>query len=420
MSARVTIVTAGHLATCPRMLKAADALHGAGYRVRVVSANHTAWAEAADREIAASREWTWVSVDYSRGSAAVARLTTGIRFKAAQGISSRVGAERVPMAVAVRAYSRAHDELVRAVESAPADLIYGGTTGALAAVAEASASLGVPYAVDFEDLHSGEHDADEGDEFPALAARVERSVIEAARFATAGSPLIADAYADRYGVRPTPIHNTFSIAFGDGPGLQRGEMREQTRRAPLRVYWFSQTIGPGRGLDDAVRACGRVEHPIEIHLRGRAIPEYAAHLHALREECAPSLRVVEHPPAAPDRMVALAQPYDAGLSGEEPAVLNRDLCLGNKIFTYLAASVPVIMSRTAAQAQLARDLGDAARTYRVGDVDGLAAHLAALAADADLRRHARAAAGVAALRRWHWEHPLDRGALLAHVASVIQ
>ena len=36
MSARICVVTAGHLSTSPRMLKAADALHAAGYHVRVV------------------------------------------------------------------------------------------------------------------------------------------------------------------------------------------------------------------------------------------------------------------------------------------------------------------------------------------------------------------------------------------------
>ena len=41
MSKKVCVVTAGHLSTCPRKLKAADALHADGYVVRVVSAVHT-------------------------------------------------------------------------------------------------------------------------------------------------------------------------------------------------------------------------------------------------------------------------------------------------------------------------------------------------------------------------------------------
>jgi len=51
-------------------------------------------------------------------------------------------------------------------------------------------------------------------------------------------------------------------------------------------------------------------------------------------------------------MVRLAQPYDAGLACDEPVGLSRQFCLANKVFTYLAAGVPVIMSRTPAQARL--------------------------------------------------------------------
>src|SRR6267142_242478 len=55
MTRRICVVTAGHLATCPRMLKAADAFLAEGYDVRVVSTRTTGWATAADADIAASR-----------------------------------------------------------------------------------------------------------------------------------------------------------------------------------------------------------------------------------------------------------------------------------------------------------------------------------------------------------------------------
>jgi len=79
--------------------------------------------------------------------------------------------------------------------------------------------------------------------------------------------------------------------------------------------------------------------------------------------------------------------------------------------------VPVVLSRTPAQAALAPELGDAAFVYDTGDAAGLSAQLRRLA-DPERRRAARAAARAAAERRWHWEHPLDRGALLAQVAAV--
>jgi len=407
---RITIVTAGHVSSCPRMLKAADALASAGHQVHVVSANHTPWLTAADASVFSVRPWTSRVVDYDASSGAALRRKTGVRFKVSQALASVIGADRAPMPIAIRAYSRAHDELVHAAASAPADLIYGGTTGALAAVAEAAQALRVPYGVDFEDLHSGERGGP-GSELPnALAARVEREVLRSARFSTAASPMISDAYAERYGMRPLPIHNTFSIAPPPATGSEDG---------PLRLYWCSQTLGPGRGLEEIVRACGDAGVPIELHLRARPIPDYLAQLRAVRAAVAPNLELVEHEPAPPDAMVSLSQSYDAGLASEEPTTLNSQLCLSNKIFTYLAAGIPMLLSRTKAQARLEPQLGEAAFGYESGDVRRLAELIRELASDRALRCRARAAARDAAARRWHWEHPEDRGALVAAVEAAL-
>jgi glycosyltransferase involved in cell wall biosynthesis len=407
---RITVVTAGHVSACPRMLKAADAFMCAGYLVRVVGVNHTPWTTATDAAVHSTRKWAWSVVDYAASTGPALRRKTGMRFKAMQAIAKVAGPARVPIGVAIRAYSRAHDELVRAVTAEPADFIYGGSTGALAAVVEAAATLGVPYGIDFEDFHSGELSGP-GSELPnALAARVERHVIPGARFITAGSPMIAETYNERYGVRPLVIHNTFSIAPGAATDRAEG---------PLRLYWFSQTLGPQRGLEDVVRAAGEARVPVELHLRAHAMPGYLNSLRQLAAAVAPQLELVLHDPASPDDMVKLAQPYDAGLACEEPYALNRRICLTNKIFTYLAAGVPVLLTRTPAQARLEPLLGDAAFGYECGDVSGLARTLRLLANDAALLRRSRAAARAAAGERWHWEHPEDRGALLAAVKAVV-
>jgi glycosyltransferase involved in cell wall biosynthesis len=409
MTARICIVTSGHLSTCPRMLKAADALHGAGYRVRVVSVNHTPWATEGDRAVMARRHWEWTPIDYARASAPLTRLTTGARFHAARKAALVLGSSRLPLAVARRAVSRAHDEIVRAVTARPADFVYGGTTGALAAIAASAERLRVPYALDLEDFHSEEQDPPLTALVGTMVERIERDVLPGARFLTAGSPMIADAYAEKYGVRPVAIHNTFSIASPTAATPEVG---------PLRVYWFSQTLGPGRGLEDVIRALGRISEPAELHLRARPIPGYLESLRLLQQQEAPRTVLTLHAPAAPDEMVPLAQPYDIGLSAEAPTVRNRQLCLGNKIFTYLAAGLPVILSRTPAQAAFERGLGSAAVGYDCGDVDRLASHLRRLGSDLAARREARRAARDAAERRWHWEHPEDRGALLDAVRAA--
>src|SRR5262249_37933129 len=350
----------------------------------------------ADRQVLATRGWAHTVVDYDRDTARATQVATGVRFRTARAASATLGADRAPMPVVIRAYSRIHDELVRAVADDPTDFIYGGTTGALAAVAESAERMRVPYGIDFEDLHSGEQ-APDCEVTNVLAARIERQVIAGAAFATAGSPMIADAYEQAYGVRPIPVHNTFSITHQETTGNER-------RDRPLRLYWFSQTLGPGRGLDDILRGIGRMGRPVELHLRARPIPSYVDSLLALQSEVAPNVQIVRHDPAAPDDMVRLAQSYDAGLACDEPTGLSRQFCLANKLFTYLAAGVPVVMSRTPAQAELEFCLEGAAFGYDCGDVESIAYVLSRLTSNPDLRSDAQSSPRAAAGRGWRWEH----------------
>src|SRR5213594_3227226 len=172
---------------------------------------------------------------YARDTAAARWFITGARFRAAQVAASRLGARR-PKGLAVAAFSRIHCELVNAILSEDADLVYGGKTGAIAAVAEAARRMGRPFAVDFEDFHCGEQrDDPAGRIVNELADIIMRDVARDAAFITAGSAAIADACAARFGVRPIAVHNTFELPT-EAPrwnGHAAG---------PLRMYWFSQTI----------------------------------------------------------------------------------------------------------------------------------------------------------------------------------
>lgn len=405
-SPRVTIVTAGHLATCPRMVKAADALAANGYDVRVISAVHTAWAVAGDASLRSTRSWRWMAIDYRRETARRRQVVTGARRLLAERISRILGAPRTPLPIAIRAYARIHDELVRAIVEEPCDLVYGGTTGALAAVAEAAQRLRVPYGLDLEDFHSGE--CEEPSLQNALAERIESTVLRRAGFLTAGSPMIAEAYARKYRVAPLPLHNTFPLGARNGA---------PSRPGPLRLYWFSQTVDSNRGLEHVIPAIGESAVPAELHLRGRAAPGYAQRLHTLRQRTAPALKLTISEPAPPDALVDEAAGYDLGLSCDEPRVANHRMCLSNKLFTYLAAGVPVALSDTPAHVRIAADLGAAAVVYVPTEPRALIECLRRWTADRTLRDCAARAARAAAERRWHWEHPADRGALLEAVAA---
>jgi glycosyltransferase involved in cell wall biosynthesis len=186
----------------------------------------------------------------------------------------------------------------------------------------------------------------------------------------------------------------------------------------LRIYWFSQTIGRGRGLDDAVAALGRANVSASLALRGRVDGTYFDELKRLAATLAPRLDLQHLPPAPPDAMVDLARGYDIGLALERHVPRNRALCMSNKAFTYLLAGVPVLLTDTPGQHALGTMLGRAAALVPSGDIDAQAAVFAEWARNPAALACAKRNAWQLAADRWHWEHDAERGTLYRLVREV--
>jgi hypothetical protein len=190
------------------------------------------------------------------------------------------------------------------------------------------------------------------------------------------------------------------------------------RPGPLRLYWFSQTIGPRRGIEEAIAAAEHAGIAAEITLRGRPRHDFVAAVHAAAARV-PNVTIRVEEPAAPDRMVALCGGHDVGLAGENQPIENNNVCLPNKVFTYLLAGLPVALSDTRAQRWLAGELGDAAFLYAAQDPRPLGAWFRALADDDGRLQHHRQAAWRAAVARWHWHHAAEEGTLLSLVERAV-
>ena len=403
-SRRATVVTSGHPSTCPRMVKAADAMADAGYDVRLISVDYIDWARPLDHDLVAARRWQWSPIALGRTDHPIASRWASARHRLARTMAATVDPAGAPRATVTRANGRTHPELVSAILAEPFDFLYGGTVGALAAIAEAGRRAGRPFALDFEDFHPAESEESDADLTHALATCVVRDAIVGASFTTAASGPMADAYANEFDTTPIVIHNVVPRPV-DAPAPPEA-------RGRLKLYWFSQIVGPRRGLEDVVRAIGVARIPAELHLRGAARPEYVEHLRALARDERAAVDIVVHAPGAPDRMVDLCAPYDVGLSLEQEGVLNRALCLPNKPLTYLAAGLAVIATDTPGQLTLQEAAGEAIWYYRPGDVERLAQGLTRWHADRSALTRARECSYQAATQRLFWEHPLERGALL--------
>ncbi|HEX7136485.1 MAG TPA: glycosyltransferase, partial [Vicinamibacterales bacterium] len=238
-----------------------------------------------------------------------------------------------------------------------------------------------------------------------------RGVFEHAAFVTTSSDEMGRAYQDRYGIRTTTIHNTFPLP-PTAPDLKPSTV------PPLRVYWFSQTIGHGRGLEDAIDALAQLGIVCELTLRGRPLPGYFAQLAARASSRSRLLRLIQLPPGPPDRMVDLARGYDVGLATEPSIPPNRQVCVPNKAFTYMLAGLAVVMSDMPGMRRVAEDIGEGAVLVPPDDVGALAAGLGRLASDPGRLDCAKRGAWNAAVRRWRWDHALESGRLCELVRGV--
>jgi glycosyltransferase involved in cell wall biosynthesis len=181
----------------------------------------------------------------------------------------------------------------------------------------------------------------------------------------------------------------------------------------LSAYWFSQTIGLDRGLQAFLKAMAGAKTRVSLDIRGSNRWGHGDTLMALARELGVAERVRLLPTAAPDEMIDLAASYDLGLSLEIEATESRRLCLPNKIFTYLLAGVPVMMSDTPAQSALALELGDAAAVVSLADPAAMARVLDRFAGSPDVLDKAKVTAAQLGRERYNWR--VEKRALLDSV-----
>jgi hypothetical protein len=400
MTPVVCLITPGHVSSTPRVIKEADALAAAGYRVHVVAGRHYAPVRPFDDAVAAAAAWQYHPVTPGFGGGPLRKLTR--RF-ACRLIAKNPNAGAV---VAARALHADVARLAAAAAGTGANFFLGHCLGGLAAAALAAEQLRARFGCDLEDFHDAETDAALNDPAQRNATqRLQSIFLPRAAHLTAAAPLIAGAYEQAYRVRPHVLLNVFPLREAPAAPVKRPP---PSAAAPARLYWFSQTIGQGRGLEAMVAIVARMRTPVELHLRGFASRDYSSRLEALARTHKVERAIRFQPPAPAAEMVRLAADADLGLSIEEAVPLNRDLCLTNKIFVYLLAGLPQMLSTTTAQTAFAPEVGEAALLCDLARPDDTAARLDAFFGDHARVARARESAWRIARARFCWDREKEK------------
>ena len=409
--ARIAILSGNSLSHNPRVFKAAGALARAGHDVVVLGAWLDGDVKAQDRRLLQSAPFRFVPVrDGTRSGlrATAAQLQSRARRKAAQLVHRTIGRESpVQLGYAVAPL------LAQARETA-ADLSIAHSEQGLYAARQLMRS-GRRVGVDMEDWFSEDLLPQARRARPLRLLRaLEQELLTRGAYASCPSRTMSEALAAAYGCKPPAvIYNAFPLAERraiDG-------LRKDRRNGGIpSIFWYSQTIGPGRGLEDLAAALPLLKNDIEVHLRGRAAPGTEHWLRSRLPDCR-QRRVFFHPLVPNDELMSRIAEHDIGFAGEMPYCRSRDLTVTNKMLHYLLGGLAIVASDTAGQRDVATQAPGAVSLYASGNPPALAQAITALLDSPERRRCARAAALQAAERTFCWER--QEGALLERIDQAL-
>ena len=210
----------------------------------------------------------------------------------------------------------------------------------------------------------------------AAWADLENEFIGSADRVITVSPSLADALERRYGLNRTPdVVLNIPAAGSDSANATASDVRSAAGvevGVPLLVY--SGGVTEARGVDTAVSAL--VELP-SAHLAVVAVPGPEAPAvrrllaHAARVGVAERVHPLE--PVAPDQVVPFLRSADVGLIPLRHYG-SHEFALANKLFEYLHARLPMVVSDCRAQADFVTTLG-VGLVHRADDPSALAARV---------------------------------------------
>ena len=385
------------------------ALHRHGFKLTVLWCPLSPWANDFDQELFEKYpDIHWIKVDchfrFNKSNFLYAR----IRQKIWQVVYKLIGNQ---FDSAVKSLVLYYQELNELAVKHPADLYIGHNLGALPAIVKASEYYNVKSIFDFEDYHRGEFE--ENSLHSQMVAQVENHFIPEISAITTASPAITQEYKNIFPQASiTTINNCFPISHSV-------DTLVDLPTKPLKLFWFSQYVGKMRGLETVIESMSKFSNDeITLTLLGTASNEIKIYFQTLSAKLNLSEKqLIFLDPVSEKEIVQIASKHHIGLASEYSHNLNRDLCLTNKIFTYLLAGNALVLSDTFAQNSFLTDNSDIGALYKQNDVHELKSVFKTyLVGDELLMLHRRKALELAK-NKYNWD--IEQHQFLNIVKSVL-
>jgi hypothetical protein len=358
---KIVLVTPGQPALNPRLVKEADALANAGYDVSVIFAYWNFWGNEFTKKLLSEKKWKAICVGGDPVDKPFIYFVSRVIYNTARFIVKKIGPVNY---FAELAASRSSFFLIRAAKKQKADLYIAHYPGALAPCIKAAAKNAAKCGFDAEDFHRQEIDDNTSSFNFKIAKHLEDKYLSKVDYITASSPQIAAAYHQLY-INKTPV-TILNVSHSNN----QITVRAINTTDPVKLFWFSQTIGHNRGIDTVVNALQSIKTNFELHLLGHITNEDKKEF-LQNISLADDSNIYFHEPIPPDELTAFAAQFDIGLALEPGFCKNNNLALSNKIFTYLQAGLTIVASDTIAQKHFLEHHPEVGEIYRRDNIPSL-------------------------------------------------
>jgi len=354
----IVLITSGQPSLNPRLVKEADSLTQQGFDVKVIYQYWSEYATKLDHELLADKKWSAILVG---GTPSINKLyywISRIRHKSYAFVSQYFS---MKYGFAENTIARTNKLLLKEALKINADLYIAHNLGALPVAVNAAKANKTKCGFDAEDFHRNEISDDVNSFDVRLKKYIEDEYLKEIDYFTAASPLIANAYRELYPqLNPVVINNVFEI---------RNQPKINTNKNNvLKLFWFSQTVGRNRGLEDIIGALNVINNSlIQLHFLGALSPESQHYFNNLA-----TFEIQYYTPIEADEIFDFASKFDIGLALEPGFCFNNKIALSNKIFTYLISGLAILASNTAAQQDFLQENKNIGELYQIGNTKALA------------------------------------------------
>ncbi|MCX6239084.1 MAG: hypothetical protein NTY07_16240 [Bacteroidia bacterium] len=204
-----------------------------------------------------------------------------------------------------------------------------------------SKNFKIPVIIDIEDYHPGEQIENDPDNEKLRREYLMEQLLPKAKLVTYASPLIGKAILNLSCSTKIKNHLLINNCF---PSIEFIEPRDNSTSKKVRFVWFSQTISYNRGLELILPVLDRFSGKISISLIGNLNSNFF-------EKCLKQYSFLEiSPPLLQHQLHNKLSEFDIGLAIElNSSDFNRQICLTNKLFSYLQAGLYILATDTPAQ-----------------------------------------------------------------------